>query len=127
MNANISNYDHYPLEDTESESEYIERKQTELNDFLLKLKEVGKIDEVSYRRFMFETCDFTDWDNIFEHFAKIWGDIVEILTNHEINSLEQRLIKGSYMIDAELDQSRRSQMLEVYNDLEKKLNELLKR
>lgn len=111
----------------ESEIEYIERKQSEFNEFLDTLKQVGKIDEVSYKRFLLETCNAMEWDQIFEHFAKLWGDIVEMLTNHEINSLEQRLIKGSYMIDAELDQSRRSQMMEVYNELDKKLNELLKR
>lgn len=109
---------------TESLIEYQERKQKEIVNFLNGAKEKGNIDELSYRRYLLETCTENEWDPTFEHFEKIWTNIFETITQTELQKLSERIIRGAQMIEDEPDQARRRKMMEVYDALLKRMQEI---
>lgn len=111
---------------TESIEEYKIRKQEEVINLLETSKKLGKIDEVTHKRLLLETCDAKDWEGVFDHYLRLWGDIVSILANFEEQAIYNRLIKGAEMIEKETDPDKRRQYLAVYSALEKRLEEIRK-
>jgi len=54
------------------------------------------IDEVTYRRFVTETCEARTEDEVFDHFQRLYADLKEIMRSH----LLMRIVKGAEFIES---------------------------
>jgi len=78
-----------------------------------------KIDEVTYRRFVSETCEAQTEDEVFDHFQGIYTQLKEIMRNN----LLTRIAKGAEFIESIGTQDPRyKSAIAKYDALCKELN-----
>lgn len=122
MTKNAKNLTLLPEVANESLDEYVERKQTELIAFLNRHSK--RIDELNFKRLVSEVFDGHTWEEVFNHFHNMYGRIINVLRDNEMQSLKERMVKGAQMIEDEQNEAKRQDYLTHYGRLEKRLKEL---
>ena len=94
--------------------EYIADKQKTLDRLLSKAFELNKISEDDYKRLSAEVCDSESWDEVFDHFERMYDQFREAMYDH----LLRRIQKGAeYLENTSLSEKERERGMKLYDQL----------